>query len=430
MGEDFFSEGFQFEEYLNDKLMEISDLEHRRELKDVVKQMLLPFYQQVEAKYQKITEKLLAEQEQRERDYTIVIGLKERKKVDLTDEQMQPILTEDMEEKLIDEVTLRESLKAGEPFYLFSVYLKMDYNRIRNLLSVRKLFSGQIRTEEGVYPAKFKLRESDKYLKPLNELYPVFIRNMVSWKPVNMAYLHKFADVMLCDTQLPEDEAILEVSVDFEEYSDAVKYQMVPLWNITRQELGDSGYPEFCIDQIHYKHMLYKHKLKEENSYLVDNKEVNIWNIEYRDGDIEILCDKDNEVRWNLIEFHKAEQSGGEYPYLSNQDTYQGEKTIRTKAEISRYIQSLGYENILKFVDASVQKKSRSKRETYDMNGDLLDEIRQLHRGYQLTLEFEPVKEEFEMNLDILSYLVSRLQWEFPEYLCCGRLVKKGYAHE
>lgn len=430
MGEDFFSEGFQFEEYLNDKLMEISDLEHRRELKDVVKQMLLPFYQQVEAKYQKITEKLLAEREQRERDYTIVIGLKERKKVDLTDEQMQPILTEDMEEKLIDEVTLRESLKAGEPFYLFSVYLKMDYNRIRNLLSVRKLFSGQIRTEEGVYPAKFKLRESDKYLKPLNELYPVFIRNMVSWKPVNMAYLHKFADVMLCDTQLPEDEAILEVSVDFEEYSDAVKYQMVPLWNITRQELGDSGYPEFCIDQIHYKHMLYKHKLKEENSYLVDNKEVNIWNIEYQDGDIEILCDKDNEVRWNLIEFHKAEQSGGEYPYLSNQDTYQGEKTIRTKAEISRYIQSLGYENILKFVDASVQKKSRSKRETYDMNGDLLDEIRQLHRGYQLTLEFEPVKEEFEMNLDILSYLVSRLQWEFPEYLCCGRLVKKGYAHE
>lgn len=205
---------------------------------------------------------------------------------------------------------------------------------------------------------------------------------------------------------------------------------MVPLWNITRQELGDSGYPEFCIDQIHYKHMLYKHKLKEENSYLVDNKEVNIWNIEYQDGDIEILCDKDNEVRWNLIEFHKAEQSGGEYPYLSNQDTYQGEKTIRTKAEISRYIQSLGYENILKFVDASVQKKSRSKRETYDMNGDLLDEIRQLHRGYQLTLEFEPVKEEFEMNLDILSYLVSRLQWEFPEYLCCGRLVKKGYAHE
>lgn len=430
MGEDFFSEGFQFEEYLNDKLMEISDLEHRRELKDVVKQMMLPFYQQVEAKYHKITEKLLAEHEQQERDYTIVIGLKERKKIDLTDEQMQPILAEDMEEKLIDEVTLRESLKAGEPFYLFSVYLKMDYNRIRNLLSVRKLFSGEIRTEEGVYPAKFKLRESDKYLKPLNELYPVFIRNMVSWKPVNMAYLHKFADVMLCDTQLPEDEAILEVSIDFEEYSDAVKYQMVPLWNITRQELGDSGYPEFCIDQIHYKHMLYKHKLKEENSYLVDNKEVNIWNIEYREGDIEILCDKDNEVRWNLIEFHKAEQSGGEYPYLSNQDTYQGERTIRTKAEISRYIQSLGYENILKFVDASVQKKSRSKRETYDMNGDLLDEIRQLHRGYQLTLEFEPVKEEYEMNADILSYLVSRLQWEFPEYLCCGRLVKKGYKNE
>ncbi len=430
MGEEFFSEGFQFEEYLNDKLMEISDLDHRRELKDVVKQMMVPFYQHVENKYQKITENLLAASRPKKRDYTIMIGLKERKKVDLTDDQMHPILMEDMEEKVIDEVALRESLKEGEPFYLFSVYLKMDYNRIRNLLSVRKHFSGQVRTEEGVYPAKFKLRDSDKYLKPVNELYPVFIRNMVSWKPVNMAHLHKFADVMICDTELPEDEAILEVTVDFEEYSEAVKYQMVPLWNITRQELRDSGYPEFCIDQIHYKHMIYKHKLKNENAYLVDNKEVNIWNIEDKDGDIEILCDKDSEVKWNLIEFHKTDKPEGEYAYFSNEDSYEGEKTIRTKAEISRYMQSLGYEHILKFVDASVQKKSRSKRETYDMNGDLLDEIRQLHRGYQLTLEFEPVNEEYEMNADILSYLVSRLQWEFPEYLCCGKLVKKGYTNE
>ena len=69
-------------------------------------------------------------------------------------------------------------------------------------------------------------------------------------------------------------------------------------------------------------------------------------------------------------------------------------------------------------------------KQNYDMNGELSEEIRHHKSRMKLELEFIARDTELYINTDILSYLISRLQWEFPEYECCGRIVRGGYFYE
>ena len=426
MGENIFLNGFQFEEYLNDKLLEIKELEHRKELKEVVKQIMLPFYEHVEEKYYELEKKFLEESEYDQDCYDIAIGVKKRDKIDLTDELFCPMMKEDMEECVIDTIKLRNKVNKQEPFYLYSVYMQLDFDKIQKLILSNRVFVAQIKTSEGIYSGQVCLKESKKYQKLVNELYAVFVRNVIPWKTVNMAYLYKFVDVMLIHAEIPEDETIIAIDVEFEEYSEWIQYQMVPVWNVSKVQVNDSGYPEFCLDQIHYKHMIYKNKLQEKCTYLIDNKEIDIWDIKKCNGDIEIVCDVKQDIKWNLIKIHEIDCQKNNGNFFWNKDLIKETKIIRTKAEIYNFIQKLGFEDVLRLVDVQIQRMDRSDKQGYDMNVSLDEGIHQLKEGYQLILFFEEVDNNFIMNIDILSYLVSRLQWEIPEYICRGRIIKKG----
>ena len=44
----FFEDGFDYHKYIEDRLLEVGDLNERKELKEVMRKTLLPFYEQVE----------------------------------------------------------------------------------------------------------------------------------------------------------------------------------------------------------------------------------------------------------------------------------------------------------------------------------------------------------------------------------------------
>ena len=87
-------------------------------------------------------------------------------------------------------------------------------------------------------------------------------------------------------------------------------------------------------------------------------------------------------------------------------------------------MKELGYEDILAFVDARLEQEDVAEwKQYYEAEIHLQDAFRQQHCGQNLLLEFEAVDKDYFLNYDILSYLVSRVQWELPEYHCSGRLV-------
>lgn len=96
-------------------------------------------------------------------------------------------------------------------------------------------------------------------------------------------------------------------------------------------------------------------------------------------------------------------------------------KPIHTIAEAKCFVSSLGYDNYLKLTDIRPENKI-SRDESYDMDAFLLEEIRHRKGEEKLQFIFEPVEPGNVFNRDIMSYLVSRLQLIYPEYLCRGIL--------
>ena len=63
------------------------------------------------------------------------------------------------------------------------------------------------------------------------------------------------------------------------------------------------------------------------------------------------------------------------------------------------------------------------KLETYSMEEFIDYEYRTGDRTQTLEFSFRPKDEDFYLNRDIMSFLVTEIQHLFPEYQCVGKLV-------
>lgn len=424
MGTDFFEDGFAFEEYVEKRLTEVENINQRKDRRALVKNIMLPFCQHVEKKYQQLVKQLRDQGKQTVKNYNIAVTIAKRQDIDLTEDSMTPMRMEDMKQPYIKIKEIYAAATNGREYYLYTVFMESSYKQLADWQNIGRRFSGVIETEYGTYPAVFEMRLCTRYRKMVDELYPVFLRNGIPWTTVNMSYLFKMFDVFLVSCELPEED-IVQVSVDFEELACDIKEDMVPMWNLHTLVMHDCGYPELCFDRISYRHTIFQHRLKPERKYLVCNENVTVWNTAWQEGDFTITCDKDGEMSWKLLEFCPVRQRKKySYPSMQNRNTGKPVDCIRTYGEIAHFVKELGYEDILAFVDARLEQEDVAEwKQYYEAEIHLQDAFRQQHCGQNLLLEFEAVDKDYFLNYDILSYLVSRVQWELPEYHCSGRLV-------
>ena len=61
--------------------------------------------------------------------------------------------------------------------------------------------------------------------------------------------------------------------------------------------------------------------------------------------------------------------------------------------------------------------------ETYEVNGFLKDEIRDVAVSKSLILKFRPLKRNSIILRDVLSFLTSQVQTIYPEFHCLGVLI-------
>lgn len=416
----FFTDGFDYQKYIRERLLEVEDLEERKALKQVMGNTLLPFYEEIEAAYHRLEEKLLADEFRHRDPYQIITGIEERNRVDETDLSMSPMCPEDLTERNIQIGELLETLQAGEAYGIYTVYMHTDVKKQRSLWQGDRVFGGIVKTTYGEYPAHFRVKQCMKYIHMISSLYREFLNNGIPWKTVCAPYLYKLYDVSVIDAECPEDEEIEEIVIDFEELAPYVRYRFVPMWNIRTVERKTSSYPDFCLDRIHYLHCIYETKLDPDKDYLIAG-ELPLWNVSRINGELQIQCGEENPVSWQLREFsYEPEIKDSDYPRFGNAGQGSGQP-VHTVAKARQFVDELGYSKFLKLYEVRAGEETPGG-ETYPMDSFIMDEIRQTREGKNLDFIFEPADREYIFNGDIMSYLVSRLQILYPEYRCRGFL--------
>lgn len=414
----------QFDEYLQQQLLAIDNLEERKIMRRIFESVLIPMQEYCDEKYISLAERMINEQEDAVQ-FTIYTGLIHRQKYDVTTENMLPMKKEDLVEKQIDLSMVRKGLIEENHAKLFRVYLELTKSAIAGLLESERFFQGVIITDLGEFPAQFYLKYNQEYLQMVRELYPVFVGNGVEWKTVCAPYLYKFFDVYVTKADDMTGEEIKEIHIEFEEYKDAVSYDLVPLWNLEVISSSTNGYARPCVDQIHYEHMLFKERLGSEQ-YLVMNSEIEILNQRRVGGDMLITCNTSDNITWKLLKFHEVLNTKWDYPVMGNGCMQESKKTIRTKAAMEKLISGMGYESYVKLKKIRTEKKELSNLPAYHVDeeflSDYLFEVSMGEKRNVLYFEFEAVNPQDIYTEDILSYLITRLQWAYPEYICIGKL--------
>lgn len=422
----FFESEFNFKNYISERLLEISDEGERRALKELMRETLIPFYNQTEEAYMSLEQRLKESKTENRECFEIVTGIAEKKKIDITEESFVPMQYNDIYDQIVDIEELKEALEAGETYPVMRVFFQMNTKMIKQMVRENRMYKGIIYTEEEEYPALFTISQTNSYLKQIADLYPVFIENGMEWNTVCSPYLFKYFDVKIVKTEWKMDTPIKEIKVDFDEYQKYVRYDLIPMWNIRVQEERSGAYPVLAVDRIHYEHIIYRERFAANKDYLICQGDSKLWNVFRDNGDIHIICDNDKPVRWKLIEFnHDVFQE--EHPFLMYSNHHHGtndKRCIHTFAEVRRYIKELGYEKYIelkeiKLVDGVADKD----KQTYAVDWFIQDEIRTMAQRQGLLFVFEATDKESYLNEDIMSYLVSKIQWKLPEYECMGELL-------
>lgn len=420
-----------------EKLNDINDLNDRVILKNVLNSVFTSLEQYSEDRFNDLEKRVFDEIQYLEEKYNIYSTIIDRKHIDVTNEILFPMVEEDVEEKVYDVKTIIDNLNNNVFSKMFNIFLKCNYSTFKQFISDNSEIMGTIETNKKIHKGYFKVKKNTQYKEKINILYRCFINNNIMWKTVNMPYINKIAEIQLinCEDKIDIDEEIIKINIDFGDYSKYIKYDMVPLWNIKEIKMKCSGFPMPCIDKINYEHIIPIKKEGEKNGYLVNLDEENMDYVTIKNNYITITSKIAVSSPWlvyKIVNYKEDNNKKENYEIMSNYKNvnfsnrflFNNRYVIKTKNEISKVINSFEVSKHLKFIDLKIEEiKFEEDRETYDANDFIIDEIREDNIKKSLVLYFEAKNQEYYLNNDILSFLVSEIQIIYPEYKCEGRLI-------
>lgn len=431
-----YGQDFDMKEYIRKRMLEISSREERELFKETAGDILSAIYDYNREAYENLEQRMLEECSPDQYRYAVYICMTDRQHYDVTDHFLHPMRMEDTREDVISCQDINDALADQRQLKLYTVFVKGTATQISQLARQDgRVFSGTIRTDRREYRASFILRQNTEYMQLVEELYTVFGANFQPWSTVCTAYLNKLMDVYLYSAeQIRDDEAACRIQIDFEEYSSQVQYGMIPLWNLWPLTEKTSTYPNPCVDKVNYEHQFFAQRLRQDCGYLVRDTETEITNIRRLWGDLYITCPIERPCEWHLYEVHQGtDREKYQYPVLSNQykESFSGSitemfrRSIKTKAEMARLIESFDYGDYLTFRGYDLRREiSQECRDAnYNMDSFLTDELRTGDAGQLLVIQFTARNPTNYLNEDIMSFLVTQVQRIFPDYHCVGEII-------
>lgn len=418
---------FDFESYMDKSMETMKNTEDKRVLQALVKSVFMPVWKYLEERSNALEEQVSRELTEQKGAFDIYTAIIPRENMDIAAPHLYPMREEDLQERQITMKRIREELDEKKEAFLFPVIFDLEYRQICELAESERRFKATIKTERDSYQGLIKVKPNGKYLQIVEKLYEVFIQNGTEWKTLCAPYLYKIFDVYLCEMECYEESEVIEAKIDFCEYQEHVRYHDIPVWNVYQKKEKTCIFPEPCIDQKRYRHLVYQHRLGQEKEYMLAEPDVLIWNCHRVKGDLEVIIDEKEARPLNFYVFDKEAARDTDIQLFHNRycldrirEEYRHKyQRNRTKGELWEFVNSLGYGEYMELTEIA-QVEGYCKEETYSMDAFIENEFALERNTHTLQFYFEPKHLEWNLNQDILSYLISRLQRLLPEFHCVG----------
>ncbi|WP_018884663.1 hypothetical protein [Paenibacillus massiliensis] len=340
-------------ELVQERLGKMEDLEQRRLLKDMMSGVFLHLVEYQEEMIRKLEERVFEELENTEEKFDIHVSLSSREDYDPIHEFLYPVLPADAEPRQLDISGVASVVREGGELRLFSVFLELETERIQELLDSNVTFEGTLITDEGRYPLAIKLKRNVDYVTEIENLYHIFLQNGIPWKTIHHPYAYKFVDCILIggEGEPSPHEEIREILVSLGDYEPYKRLDLIPLWNIERLELKNTGFPVPAMDRVNFEHVLSLRKTGTEHGYLIHAAAEDIRYVKRSAEELTIVTPLEKSGLWRVLKVTKpmtARLSRYTYPMVSNkrQDSFIGRYaskqavSVRAKAEIARIVNS------------------------------------------------------------------------------------------
>ncbi len=407
---------FDYENYIQEQLRRIDDLDERRFAKELLVESLGRMFAWTEEKYVALERRVRNELDLPWKCFHICMTVIDKKDYDPINNFWFPVCEEDIK-------------KNPEQTYK-TIYLEADESVRKKFMEMDILTGVDKTTGQSI---RFKIKRSDRYQRSMNKLYALYMGNHVPWQTVHMGHIERFFDLIPIDADLPAE---VDWTLQDKEWEPYIKKEMMLLWNIHKSYVHSREYRVPCIDEVFYEHVFYlPREQKTVDGYLVDAME-DIFSIRYEKNKI-VLKTKAETLEdisvYRLCQKEPEQSAGYRYPILSNhrEDNLsvrylqQTGNFIQTPCDLYRKVEEMadGYEiNILGY-----EIVDNAKREF--LNGDMnsFTGVRMFVNDTRKVLLFRIQKEE-QYREDYLyesqiRYILSQLQLEFLEYRCMGVLV-------
>ncbi|MGC5325327.1 normocyte-binding protein [Brevibacillus sp. SYSU BS000544] len=416
-----------------DRLSKMDDLEQRKLLKQMMTGVFLHLIDYQQEMNQKLEDRVFSEITGEENRHDIYVTICSRENVDPIHEFLYPMIPEDIKMKKWDSRKLLTQLSQREEAKLMTIFLECEHAKLMPLFTSQRTFSAEMVTATGKKQLEVRLQQNRSYLEEIERLYHVFLLNSIPWKTLNHPYAMKFFDVILVrsESQLDEEDEIVEINIHLEEFEPFKKTDIIPLWNIERLALKNIGFPIPAMDRVNFEHVLSLRSTGTQHGYLIDGEEDLIRYIKRTPEEVTIVSPREKADVWNVLKITKpAQTSIGRFDYelLSNKrkesfiSAYARKQAmvVRAKGEITRMIHSFDASRYLDLEHVEILDSATQSPLTYEMNPFISDNIRIQHDKKIMKLAFRPLVKNGFLLQDIMSFLVSEVQLYFPEYKCEG----------
>jgi len=415
---------FDVKKYVKKRLLEIKDEDEYALAKSVLYDGLYKMSEVFEERFKSLHQKVYDELESQEESYEIaVLLLSKNDNVFLR--MFFPVSEADVSKDSAGDI--REDSKERTNT-VKTIYLNAPDSVCKAFAKEKISVSFTINGEKKLTLVQPK--KAVRYRQELGKLNETFSYNGLRWNTVNTAYLDRFFDIDL-STVLQNAR---DVEVDYGKYSDMIKENIYPVWNVEKTLFKSSTFLSPSKDGLYYEREMIRQKDKEIILCLVQKTD---GMVEIRQEEEKIIVKSYEESYADLEGYHifdirytKEELPAG---LISNKRkesligrlSANSKDKLHTKAEIERIIEELDIKEYvsLKSCERLVMKKDflETGKILPDMNNFSSDDFQITNESPKLILRF---LRNSDSNLceAMVRYAVSQLQINFDEYICIGVL--------
>ena len=415
---------FDVKKYVKKRLLEIKDEDEYALAKSVLYDGLYKMSEVFEERFKSLHQKVYDELESQEESYEIAVLLLSK-----NDNVFLRMFFPVSEADVLDDASgdIREDSKERSST-VKTIYLNADDSVCKAFAKEKISVSFTINGEKNLTSVQPK--KAIRYRQELGKLNETFSYNGLRWNTVNTAYLDRFFDIDLSTVV----QNARDVEVHYGKYSDMVKENIYPVWNVEKTLFKSSTFLSPSKDGLYYEREMIRQKDKEIILCLVqktdgmvgirqEEEKIIVKSYEESYADLEGYHIFD--IRYTKEELPAGLISNKRKESLIGRLSANSKDKLHTKAEIERIIEELDIEEYvsLKSCERLVMKKDflETGKILPDMNNFSSDDLQVTNESPKLILRF---LRNSDSNLceAMVRYAVSHLQMNFDEYICIGVL--------